>query len=322
MQVIAEYGKEDLATVYVARVDDDEAKLIEFVESVQPPIPREQKWVLIISTLFGCPVRCAFCDAGGGYAGALSADQILDQILFMVNRRYPGGVVAVPKLKIQFARMGEPALNPAVLEALRRLPERLRAPGLLPSISSVGPWGREAFFEELLQIKEQLYGGGRFQLQFSIHSTDPSVRRHLIPIRLLSLPWIADFGSRFRRADDQLITLNFAVARDVPLDPPSLRSLFSPEHFLIKLTPVNPTARAKALGIESGIDPFLQDTGRALKQSFEEEGFRVILSIGEVEENAIGSNCGMFVSEIREGRRYVREGYTSQRFARLGARIL
>lgn len=43
MNVIAEYGQEDLARVYVARMRESKTPdrfLVEFVESVQPPIRR------------------------------------------------------------------------------------------------------------------------------------------------------------------------------------------------------------------------------------------------------------------------------------------
>ena len=63
MQVVASAGRDDLARVYIAR--DDAGRYIEFVESLQPPWPREKKWVLIVSCLYGCPFACRICDAGG-----------------------------------------------------------------------------------------------------------------------------------------------------------------------------------------------------------------------------------------------------------------
>ena len=65
MKILAKTGTEDVAIVYIAEMDN--GRLVEFVESVQPPIPREKKWVLIVSTLYGCPVGCRFCDAGEYY---------------------------------------------------------------------------------------------------------------------------------------------------------------------------------------------------------------------------------------------------------------
>ena len=56
MRVIATRGDDDLARVFVAQLDS--GARIEFVESVQPPVPRERKWVIIASTLAGCSVGC------------------------------------------------------------------------------------------------------------------------------------------------------------------------------------------------------------------------------------------------------------------------
>jgi len=75
MKILASTGREDVAMVYMAEIE--QGKLVEFVESVQPPLPREKKWVLIVSTLFGCPVKCLMCDAGSHYEGKLSREDIL-----------------------------------------------------------------------------------------------------------------------------------------------------------------------------------------------------------------------------------------------------
>jgi 23S rRNA (adenine2503-C2)-methyltransferase len=299
MDLVREYGTDDLAKVYVFRIGKSDDHLIECVESLQPPRPRSEKWVLIVSTLFGCPVGCAMCDAGGGYGGKLTAEQIMGQVRFLVRRRFGGEAVPSRKFKIQFARMGEPSLNPAVLEVLERLPQEIDAPGLLPSLSSVAPAGSEPFFEELLQIKDELYGDGRFQLQFSIHSTDTDIRRQLIPVRCLPFEWIGEYGARFRNNGDQRISLNFAAVRDVPVEPAKLLRHFDPDLFLIKLTPLNPTANGAGASLLSGIDPDRPESGAPLVRRFEDAGYRVILSIGEVEENRIGSNCGQYVSRIR-----------------------
>ncbi|MHA1345807.1 MAG: hypothetical protein ACTSO3_05390 [Candidatus Heimdallarchaeaceae archaeon] len=48
MELLGKYGKEDLAILYIAKQN---GKIVEFVESLQPPIPREKKWVLVISTM-------------------------------------------------------------------------------------------------------------------------------------------------------------------------------------------------------------------------------------------------------------------------------
>lgn len=135
MKVIASTGREDVAMVYV--VDMGENRLIECVESIQPPIPREDKWVLLVSTMFGCPIGCSMCDAGGHYQGKPTKEQILAQIDFLVRKHYPDGIIPAKQFKIQFARMGEPTLNPQVLNVLDELPELYKAPGLIDRKSVV-----------------------------------------------------------------------------------------------------------------------------------------------------------------------------------------
>jgi len=181
MKILASAGREDIAVVYVAELEA--GKFIEFVEAVQPPKPRDEKWVLMISTLYGCPVGCAVCDAGGYYHGRISKEDLFAQIDYLVRRHFPDGVIPCRQFKIQFARMGEPAFNMAVLDVLEELPQRYDAPGFMPSISTVAPRSTAAFFERLLEIKNRLYAGGNFQFQFSIHTTDEAQRETMIPVK-------------------------------------------------------------------------------------------------------------------------------------------
>jgi len=241
MKILAKTGREDLATVYIAEFTNK--KKVEFVESVQPPLTREKKWVLIISSLFGCCINCQFCDAGGNYEGKLSKNELLAQIDYMVKNHYPDGIIPVEKFKIQFARMGEPSLNSNVLDLLWELPEIYDAPGLTPSISTVAPAGVDKFFEELLEIKNKLYKD-KFQMQFSIHTTDLEKRNTLIPVKKWDFKAISDYGNDFFIKGEKKITLNFALADSMPLEPQELLKYFSPDKFLIKITPVNPTLKA------------------------------------------------------------------------------
>ena len=305
MQIIGRAGRNDIAYVYVAEFPD--GGKIEFVESVEPPIPRAQKWVNIVSTLFGCPVGCSFCDAGLSYHGKLSVEQILGQIDYLVTSRFGRPAVPVDKWKIQFARLGEPAFNPAVLDVLEQLQQRYDAPGLFPSISTVAPASCEAFFERLAEIKHRLYPN-RFQFQFSVHSTDENIRRKLVPVETLSLNQMADYGRQFYDAGGRKVTLNFAAMEDVPVDADKLAGIFDPVRFLVKITPLNPTTRANSNERRSlyreraSVDRLLVDLATA--------GFQVIESIGELEENAIGSNCGQYISALEAGGDRPEDSYT------------
>ena len=293
MIIKKEIGTDEIAKVYVAEMD---GKLIEFVESIQPPLNRNDKWVLIISCLFGCPVGCLMCDAGGGYKGSMTKDQMFKQIDFMIKKRYPDGKVPAKKFKIQFGRMGEPVYNYSVLDVLKELPARYDAPGLIPSVSTIGPKNYDKFFNRLKTIKDEMYGNGMFQLQFSIHTTDEQMRDKLIPTAKLNFQEIANLGKDFFETGDRKITLNFVVTNEYPIDPDVIAKYFGPSIFVIKLTPLNPTNNAKKNNLSSMLDPNDATSVTDLVDCLKFHGFDVIVSIGELEENNIGSNCGQFIS--------------------------
>ena len=309
MKVLASTGREDVAMVYI--IDLGENRLIECVESVQPPIPREEKWVLLVSTMFGCPIGCSMCDAGGHYQGKPTKEQILSQIDFLVRKRYPDGNIPAKQFKIQFARMGEPSLNPDVLDVLDELPELYNAPGLMPSLSTVAPKGSGDFLERLLEIKYDRYSGGHFQFQFSIHTTDETLRDQIIPVKKWSFAEMEAYGEQFYTPGDRKITLNFALAKDMPVDAAVLLNHFDPGKFLIKITPLNPTYRALENNLSSYIDPHhVENNGYEIVESLKKAGYQVIVSIGEVEENLIGSNCGQYIKQHLSASQPIPDGYT------------
>lgn len=300
MNIFAVTGKEELAVVYLA--DFGRNRSVEFVESLQPDLPRDKKWVLIVSTLYGCPVGCPICDAGTRYTGKLSKEELFTQIDFLVKKRFPSGRIPVEKFKIQFARMGEPSLNLNVLDVLKELPERYDAPGLMPSISTVAPKTADTFFKKLLELKEEYYGSGRFQLQFSIHTTDEKLRDRFIPIKKWDLRRIGEYGKQFFRRGDRKITLNFALAENMPVVLETMLEHFDPKIFLIKVTPVNPTGAAEKNGIVSYIKTDKSEAEYKIIDELDSAGYEVLLSIGALEENEIGSNCGQYV--MRHQSRY------------------
>ncbi|MBO8160798.1 MAG: radical SAM protein [Thermosipho sp. (in: Bacteria)] len=294
MKILNKFGKEEIAYVYLGQTSM--GNVVEFVESIQPPIPREKKWVLIVSTLNGCPVGCLMCDAGGFYGGKLTKEEIMEQILYLVKTRYSNYYVPVKKFKIQFARMGEPAFNKAVIDVLDELPKILKAPGLLPSISTIAPIGTDDFFDRLIEVKEKYYNG-KFQLQFSIHSTDEEQRNKIIPVKKWSFKRISEYGERFVKKGDRKVTLNFALAKENVVDADVIKKYFSPDKFFIKITPINPTYSSLKNNLTSDIDieQNMPVTHRDFIEKLKDYGYDVLVSIGEIEENQIGSNCGQYV---------------------------
>jgi 23S rRNA (adenine2503-C2)-methyltransferase len=305
MKVIAKTGNNELASVYIAQ--SEQGKLMEFVESVPPPSTREEKWVLIISTLYGCPIKCRFCDAGNFYSGKPTKEELFFQVDYLIKNRFGGKYVPSKKFKIQFSRMGEPSFNPAVLEVLEEFPKRYDAPGFYPSLSTIAPKGADDFLEQLLIIKDKHYGE-RFQFQFSIHSTDLAQRKWLIPVKTWDFDKMAAFGKKFHHGSDQKVTLNFALADDTILEPLVLLKHFNPEEFLIKITPVNPTYIATQNNYRSS--KLTSNEYDGIVNSLKKVGYEVIVSIGDLTENEIGSNCGQHVMNFLKNKVKFEDSYT------------
>ncbi|MFH2037355.1 MAG: radical SAM protein, partial [Candidatus Zixiibacteriota bacterium] len=156
----------------------------------------------------------------------------------------------------------------------------------------------DKFFDELIDIKDSLYGNGKFQMQFSIHSTDMKTRDDLIPVKKWSFEKIALYGDKFFKTGDKKISLNFALEKNSPIDLNILAKYFDPSKFLLKLTPVNPTITAQKNNLNDGLVSLLDESNQLLNNLKKE--FEVIISIGELEENLIGSNCGQYIRKFIE----------------------
>ncbi len=298
MEILGKYGTKDLAVVHIARFENNNKKVVEFVESIQPPISRKEKLVFIISTLFGCPVKCPICDANGFYHGKLSESELLKQIDYLIKDNFPTLEITTKKLKVQFARMGEPSFNPAVLSVLKRLPNLYDTSNIMPCISTVAPLRCKSFLDELIEIKNDLYIKGYFQMQFSIHSTDKEQRKNLIPIKTMEMEQISNYIEEYYTIGDRKVTLNFVLIDGIEIDPLYIKKLFNPKTCMIKITPLNPTENVLKNRFQSGLNTHNDFRVMSLVSEFKSYGFDVIVSIGELEENNIGSNCGQYISAL------------------------
>ncbi|MEK7232784.1 MAG: isochorismatase family protein [Elusimicrobiota bacterium] len=303
MKILETRSVGPLGRLYLARLPGESRRLIEFVDTVEPGVEKARKWVLMLSTQVGCVIGCRMCDGGAmGWRGNLTAAEIVAQVRRVVKDNPGLEARRHPKFKVHFARLGEPTLNPATPRALEMLAAQWGGPGLTASISTVAPDAptAAACLEEMRAVKDRLYRGGRFQLQFSAHSTDESVRRRVMRARPWALERVADFGRRWWRAGDRKVTLNFALAPDQPLAARSVARTFDPERFLVKITPVNPTRAAHASGssrLWSEPPPDVAAAAAGLRA----HGFTVILSPSTPEEVAAETSCGqLWSSALRD----------------------
>jgi len=290
MKVISTIGNEELSLVHVA--ESASGEMMEFVESLTPGVKREEKWTLVVSTLYGCPVNCSMCDAGNYYHGRISKEGIFAQIDHMVTKYFPERKIPVKDFRIEFTRMGEPSFNMNVTEVIEEFGLYFDAPGFIPVISTIAPKSADNFFDELLRIKQKKYNKGNFILQFSIHTTDEVKRDKLIPVKKWNFEKIAEYSRIFFKKGDKKIHLVFAASSELPVVPEKLNGLFDPEIFMIKITSMNPTYNVMEsnLAAEKGHEE--ESLMRNLAGKFEQRGYEVILSEVNFEEDLIGSSCG------------------------------
>ena len=294
-EVIKKIGQENVAWVYLLGSKLEKGVFIECVDAYDPRYSARQKWVVILSSQKGCPVKCRFCDASFYFRGNLSSEEILEQLDIVLEPHKNGDdCLHSEKIKLHFARMGEPALNPAVLEVLREIPSIYPGINFIPTVATVAPSGMEKWFEELIDIKNTYYSGGRFQLQFSVNSTDEDFRNYLMPVKKWSAQRISQYGYNYFRPGDRKVTLNYALSEDTPFEAEKISGTFDPEVFLVKITPVNPTYQAARAGLQTDLKfdgSYSEKLARELDK-LQSRGYEVIISIGSLEEIKVGSNCG------------------------------
>lgn len=290
LELLLSAGEARGERVFLAKTSD--GHLVEFAETWNAPHLKAPSWMISVSPSLGCPVGCVFCDGGDFYKGKLDAAEILAQIDHVVGL---AGDEPDPeqKLWVEFSKVGEPSFNPGVLEVLRRLPGRYGVRTVAPILSTVAPNRTDRFFEELLAVRQCLYGPDDFQLRFSLHSTDEVARRTLIPIKSWSFDRIAGYGRRFYRPGDQKVALRFAASPSFPLDVRQLEEVFSPEFFSVELTPLNPTDTSRAHGFTSRVKADDLPGSFKVVDEFRAAGFDVAICFGTPDADALGASCGM-----------------------------
>lgn len=278
---------EKVSKVYILKTNDE--NLIESVD-VEPFIMNGnfEKWVLIVSTQIGCPVKCLFCDSGLDFKRNLTSFEILQQVEFMIKERKIDPNL-FKKFKIQFARMGEPSFNDDLFDVMDILKDKYEK--YIPCVSTIFPKNRRVWFEKLLKKKNNFFD---FQLQFSIYSTNVMERDHFIPFEKEDFEFLNSYGKKFFTVDKRKVVLNFPVNDKNEISIETISKIFDKESFIIKLTPVNPTFNAKNRNLSQKSNSRME----CLKKRLIGEGFDVIISIGEIRENEVGSNCGQSLLKI------------------------
>lgn len=260
-------------------------------------MPLSEKWVVTISTQYGCSMNCKFCDVpkvGRGFNATLSdlTNQTIEAL------RLHNEIKSTKRLNIHYARMGEPTFNLSVIKHAEKLHEivfpYIGDSLIHPVISTMLPKSNNNliyFLNKWCDIKNNNYKGDA-GLQFSINSTDDEQRNEMFSGNSLTLDKIAEIGRLLPNPKGRKYTLNFALADNYIIDAKKLASLFNPDKFMCKITPLHKTTSCADNGIVTtkGYESFTpyKKTEAYLKNA----GFDVIVFIPSLDEDLGLITCG------------------------------
>lgn len=201
---------------------------------------RGERWMIGVSVMSGCPVKCQFCATGQlpKYRN-LTTDEIIDQVRFVLQQNQTYEFSRAKEHKINYTRMGEPFL---CIDSVRKAIEEIEKiyPNTHHYVSTIGIKGSDFSW-----IKENI------TLQISLHACSDERRNILIPFRNKML--IEELGA-IRTKSNLKTTLNLTLVDENDFDIEMLKKYFPPEHFFIKLSPINPNAVSEAHGLGSVIN--------------------------------------------------------------------
>lgn len=287
MLSLGDYGKD-------VNLKSDALGLTREIERVQHTamLPLQEKWVITISTQYGCSMGCTFCDVPkvGPGRNATFRD-LTDQVLTGLTL-HPE-VTTSKRLNVHFARMGEPTWNPNVLDAAKWLKEHIDPEYKVhPVVSTMMPRHNEwlkTFIHTWMRIKNRLYAG-EAGLQLSINSTDEDERARMFHGNACTLDEIARIMDGII-PNGRKITLNFAVA-EYTVDPEVLLRFFHPRDYIVKLTPMHKTAMALTNSLQTCGDYTTYPPYKGLEGKLIAAGYDVLVFIASEYEDMGRITCG------------------------------
>lgn len=258
----------------------------------QKMMPLTKKWVITISTQYGCNMGCPYCDAplAGNGKNATFKD-LIKQVI--TGLKIHPEIKSSERLNIHYARMGEPSWNPNILDATKWLKKHVDPEYKIhPVVSTIMPKNNEwlkTFIHTWMRMKNRLLDG-EAGLQLSINSTDENERKiifnnNALPLHKIEkiMRGIVPYGRK--------ITLNFAIA-DYTIDPKELIKFFDPDDYIIKLTPMHKTVTALNNGIKTEGEYREYYPYAHHEELLKDEGYDVLVFIASEEEDLGRITCG------------------------------
>lgn len=256
-----------------------------------------EKWVITISTQYGCSMNCKFCDVPKVGKGLNATYNDLKNQLVEGLKLHPE-ITSTKRLNLHYARMGEPTFNFNVIDHafdLHKIVKPYIGNSMIhPVVSTMLPRNNTRLVEFLnlwCDIKNERFRGDA-GLQFSINSTDNNQREEMFSGNSLSLEEISEIGKMLPDPIGRKYALNFALADDYIIDTERLAKLFNPKNFMCKITPLHKTQSCDENGIitTDGYEAFTPY--KEAETNLKNAGFDVIVFIPSYDEDLGLITCG------------------------------
>ena len=280
-------------------------------------LPLQEKWVITLSTQYGCPMSCTFCDVPFiKFRGNVSFNDLQDQLYAAIDL-HPD-IHYTDRLNIHYARMGDPIFNKAVFEFSHWLAEskyqiqrekNLRIETIHPVFTTMCPRYNQTKnrIEKWAKVKNH-YFNGQAGLQLSINSTSEKQRKVMFNNKALTLEEISEIAFGLPEPIGRKYCLNFAYASDYEVNGEKLLKLFNPDDWMIKITPIHNTVASISNGIVTVNGYNNYEAYRKPEESCRKAGFDVLVFIPSQDEeeglitcgNVVLSNKKNIVNQIKE----------------------
>lgn len=267
-----------------------------------PCMPLSEKWVMTLSTQYGCPMRCTFCDVPNIKFGGNATFEDLKKQLYSAAGLFPD-VSYTERLNIHFARMGDPIFNTAVFEFSRWLAENkrqvqedldLRIEVIHPVLTTSLPRRFKKLvsrIQEWCEIKNDLFNG-QAGLQFSVNSTSEEQRTEMFRGDQTTLDELAVIASTLPVPLGRKYCLNFAYSTDFRIDAKKLSRMFDQDKFMIKITPIHNNNACREAGIETSEGYQSWTPYRQPEEDLKAEGWDVLVFVPSMDEEDGLVTCG------------------------------
>jgi len=285
---LSDYGKEKNVKASFLGLENDINGVIH-----GEMLPLEDKWVITISSQYGCSMGCKFCDVPKVGPGRNATETDILRQFFAVMSLHPE--VKSSRINLHYARMGEPSFNHTnVIKSACKLSLWFKKTNYQfhPVVSTMMPKNNtylRNFLYNWMQFKED--NDGEAGLQLSINSTDREQRKNIFGGTASNLDSISSLVE-FLPVSRRKIALNFALCSDSIIDAKELKRLFSPDKFMCKITPMHETKACEVNNLHTpeGYSSFV--SYKPIEEALKAEGFDVIVFVPSLEEDKGRITCG------------------------------